>query len=120
LDEIEQSKLKAIEIWETGVEKYESDDLTITDTRYFLKTREEDETEKDKLVYRREKEMKKIDYKNRGKQHAKGEESFLNLSERTNFVTLSTPNLALKIKVRAISFPFDVAEFIEKNSERMK
>ena len=41
MDEIEQSKLKAIEIWETGVEKYESDDLTITDTRYFLKTREE-------------------------------------------------------------------------------
>lgn len=64
--------------------------------------------------------MKKVDYRNRGKQHAKGEESFLNLSERTNWVILSTPNLALKIKVKAISFPFEVAEFIEKNRENMK
>lgn len=43
LDEQEKEKLKYIEEWVFGVEKYESEDLTVEDTRYFLKSRNDEE-----------------------------------------------------------------------------
>lgn len=67
IDEQEKLKLRAIDEWQPGVEKYESDDLTVTDTRFFLKTREEEQIEKEKYDYKKEKEFKKTDYRNRGK-----------------------------------------------------
>lgn len=44
-----------IEEWDVGVEKYDAEDLTVVDTRYFLKNRDDIEFEKEKYNYREEK-----------------------------------------------------------------
>ena len=75
------------------------------------------EEEKDAFLYKREKELKKFDHKNRGRMHTK--QKFLNLNLKTNMVSLSTPNLKLSIKVRALGMPFLIAEFLDKQTERM-
>lgn len=46
-------------------------------------------------------------------------QKFLNLNLKTNLVTLKTPNLKLSIKVRALGMPFQIAEFLEKQADRM-
>jgi hypothetical protein len=104
--------------WDQSVEIYESEDLTVEDTRFFFKSRDDVDEEKDAfLFYKREKELKKFDHKNRGRMHTK--QKFLNLNLKTNMVSLSTPNLKLSIKVRALGMPFLIAEFLDKQTERM-
>lgn len=88
------------------------------DTRYFLKSRDDVDEEKEAFLYKREKELKKLDHKNRGKMHTK--QKFLNLNLKTNLATLNTPNLKLSLTVRAIGLPFQIAEFLEKQAERMQ
>ena len=39
LDEVEKEKKRAVTEWDSHVEIYESEDLTVEDTRYFLKNR---------------------------------------------------------------------------------
>lgn len=99
------------------MEIYESEDLTVEDTRYFLKNRNDKDEYKKDFDYKEEKEVKKLDHKNRGRYHRKGK--CLNLNLKTNLVTLPTPNNKLKITVRALSLPFPVAEYLDKQSERM-
>lgn len=41
LDEDEKEKQRAMREWDSHVEKYDSEDLTVTDTRYFLKNRDD-------------------------------------------------------------------------------
>ena len=38
--------MKAISEWDSHVEKYDSEDLTVEDTRFFFKNRDEEEEEK--------------------------------------------------------------------------
>ena len=104
IDELEKEKLKIIEDWEFGVEKYDAADFTVEDTRFFFKSREDEDKEPEKYEYKREKEFKKTDHKNRNKTKAK--EQFLNLSERTNIVTTRTPNELLEVQVKAVGFKF--------------
>ncbi len=47
-------------------------------------------------------------------------QKFLNLNLKTNLVTLTTPNLKLAIKVRALGMPFLIAEYLDKQSDRMQ
>lgn len=47
-----KEKLKMIEDWEIGVEKYDADDFTVEDTRYFLKSKEDQDKEPEKYDYR--------------------------------------------------------------------
>ena len=46
-------------------------------------------------------------------------QKFLNLNLKTNMVTLNTPNLKLSVKVRALGMPFLIAEYLDKQAERM-
>lgn len=55
LDELEKEKQRAVREWDAHVEIYESDDLTVEDTRYFLKGRAETEEEKETFIYKKEK-----------------------------------------------------------------
>lgn len=116
IDEIEKQKLKMIEDWDVGVEKYDAEDLTVVDTRYFMKNR--DDIQPEKYNYREEKELKKVDHKNRNKTQTK--ERFLNLSEKTNVVITRTPNNCLEIGIKALGFNFEIAEFLEKNRNKMR
>jgi hypothetical protein len=74
--------------------------------------------DKEVFLYKREKELKKVDHKNRGKMHSK--QKFLNLNLKTNLVTLKTPNQKLAVTVRALGMPFAIAEYLEKNIEKMQ
>jgi hypothetical protein len=47
-------------------------------------------------------------------------QKFLNLSHKTNISTLKTPNLKIKIRVKALGMPFAIAEYLDKNIEKMK
>ena len=47
-------------------------------------------------------------------------ENFLNLSEKTNFTIVTTPDQTVQVRVKAVGFPFEIAEFLEKQSARMK
>jgi hypothetical protein len=47
-------------------------------------------------------------------------QKFLNLNLKTNLVTLKTPNLKLSIKIRALGMPFQIAEYLEKQTDRMQ
>ncbi len=42
------------------------------------------------------------------------------MSERTNIVVVATPSQLVKVRVKAVAFPFEVAEFLEKNQTKMK
>ena len=39
LDDVQKEKNRAVREWDSHVEIYESEDLTVTDTRYFLTNR---------------------------------------------------------------------------------
>ncbi len=93
--------------WDSHVQKYDSEDLTVTDTRYFLKNRDDIDEYSQTFVFKRERQFKKVDHKNKGKMHVK--QKFLNLNRKTNLVVTTTPNLKLKLKVRAIALPFLIA-----------
>jgi hypothetical protein len=67
--------------------------------------------------YKDEIELKKLDHKNRGKNHRK--DKCLNLNLKTNVATMLTPNDKFKVTVRALGLPFGFAEYLEKQSERM-
>lgn len=110
LDEDEKEKQRAMREWDSHVEKYDSQDLTVTDTRYFLKNRDDIDEYEGTFAFKREREFKKVDHKNKGKMHTK--QKFLNLNRKTNLVVTTTPNLKLSIKVRAIALPFLIAEFL--------
>jgi hypothetical protein len=47
-------------------------------------------------------------------------QKFLNLNLKTNLVTLNTPNMKLALKVRALGLPFLIAEYLDKQSDRMQ
>ena len=117
LDEIEKEKQRAVKEWDSHVEIYCSEDLTVEDTRFFFKNRDDVKEEEEAFIYKCEKELKKLDHKHRGKMHSK--QRFLNLNLKTNMITLNTPNLQLALTVRALGMPFGIAEFLEKASERM-
>lgn len=59
-----------------------------------------------------------MDHKNRNK--TQGKERFLNLSEKTNVITTRTPNNSLEVQIKALGFGFEIAEFLEKNRNRMR
>lgn len=46
-------------------------------------------------------------------------QKFLNLNLKTNLVSLKTPNNKLEIKIRALGMPFAIAEYLEKQTEKM-
>jgi hypothetical protein len=46
-------------------------------------------------------------------------QKFLNLNLKTNLVTLKTPNLKLSIKIRALGMPFMIAEYLDRQADRM-
>lgn len=50
--------------------------------------------------------------------HAK--QTLLNLSLKTNRKTLLTPNQRIRITVRAVGMHFELAEYLERNLEKMK
>jgi hypothetical protein len=92
--------------------------LTVEDIRFFFKNRDDVVDEKETFLYKREKELKKVDHKNRGKMHIK--QKFLNLNLKTNLVTMKTPNLKLSFTLRALGMPFAIAEFLDKQTEKMQ
>lgn len=62
--------------------------------------------------------MKKVDHRNKGKLFAK--QQFLNLNLKTNVSSELIPNQLLKVTVKALGMDFEFAEFLEKNSDRMR
>lgn len=59
------------------------------------------------FVYKQEKELKKVDHKNRGKIHRK--DKCLNLNLKTNLISIETPNNKFKLTIRALGLPFSIA-----------
>ena len=47
-------------------------------------------------------------------------QKFLNLNLKTNLVTLATPNQKLSLTVRALGMPFAIAEFLDKQTDKMQ
>ena len=91
--------------------------MTVEDTRYFLKNRNDVNQYAKEFEYKHEAELKKLDHKNRGKVHRK--DKCLNLNLKTNLSTMLTPNNRFKIMIRAIGLPFVVAEYLDKQVDKM-
>jgi hypothetical protein len=88
------------------------------DIRYGLFDEEED---RDKFKYNTEALLKKKDLINKGKINMLlNKVNLLDLANKMNYCTQLTPNGRIMLKIRCISFKFELAEWLEKNAERMR
>lgn len=100
------------------IEKVDIDkEIDEEDFRYFLNKKflEEEKDANQYYTQKRGQDPKKLDYFNKGKGLANlTKVNILDIIQKQNIAVTETPNQKVQITVRAVGFPFEIAEWLEK------
>jgi hypothetical protein len=98
-------------------------DIDEDDFRYFLNKKflEEEKDANQYYTQKRGQDPKKLDYFNKGKNIANlTKVNILDIIQKQNIAVSETPNQRVQITVRAVGFPFEIAEWLEKQTDLMR